>query len=274
MKVGLIGCGAIGLTLARAIVSGKAGDITLVAAVDLDRSRLKNLRKELPLPGILLTTKLNEIIGDEGIDLVIEAASREAVQAVAEKVLTAGKHILIMSVGALSDDELLSRLEKTARERNVKIYLPSGAICGLDGVEGASMEEIHSAQITSIKHPKSLMGAPYLVENGIDLSSLKEPTVVFQGTAREAISGFPKNVNVAVTLSLAGIGVDRTVVKIVADPDATRTQHEIRVEGDFGELTTRVRNHVHPSNPKTSYLAAMAAIRTLRKLSEPIQIGT
>ena len=246
----------------------------MIAASDVDGGKLENLRKELPWSDILLTTEPDEIIQDESVDLVIEAASRGAVKAISEKVLTAGKHMLIMSVGALSDDELLSRLEKVAREKNVKVYLPSGAICGLDGVKGASVEEIHSAQITSTKHPKSLTGAPYLVENRIDLSSLKEPMVVFQGTAREAISGFPKNVNVAVALSLAGIGVDRTMVKIVADPDATRTQHEIRVEGDFGELTTRVRNHVHPSNPKTSYLAALAAIRTLRKLSEPIQLGT
>lgn len=274
MKVGLIGCGAIGLTLARAIASGKAGDTTLVAASDVDGGKLENIRKELPWSDILLSTKPDEIIQDESVDLVIEAASQEAVKAIAEKVLTAGKHMLIMSVGALSDDELLSRLEKVAREKNLKVYLPSGAICGLDGVKGASVEEIHSAQITSTKHPNGLTGAPYLFENRIDLSGLKEPMVVFQGTAREAISGFPKNVNVAVALSLAGIGVDRTMVKIVADPDATRTQHEIRVEGDFGELITRVRNHIHPSNPKTSYLAALAAIRTLRKLSEPIQLGT
>ncbi len=224
--------------------------------------------------GIPLTTESDDIIQDESVELVIEAASREAVKAIAEKVLTAGKHMLIMSVGALSDDDLLSRLEEAARERNVKVYLPSGAICGLDGVKGASVEEIHSAQITSTKHPKSLTGAPFLVENKIDISSLKESTVIFQGTAREAISGFPKNVNVAVALSLAGIGVDKTKVKIVADPNTDRTQHEIRVEGDFGELTTRVRNHVHPDNPKTSYIAALAAIRMLRKLSEPIQLGT
>jgi aspartate dehydrogenase len=243
-------------------------------ASDIDRAKLEKFGKELSLPSIRLTTEPDEVIQDESVDLVIEAASRDAVKLIAEKVLTVGKHLLIMSVGALSDDDLNSRMEKVARERNVKVYLPSGAICGLDGVKGASVEEIRSAQITSTKHPKSLTGAPFLVENRIDISGLKEPMVVFQGTAREAISGFPKNVNVAVALSLAGIGVDKTQVKIVADPDTDRTQHEIRVEGDFGELTTRIRNHVHPGNPKTSYIAALAAIRTLRKLSEPIQLGT
>ena len=260
--------------MARAIVDGKAGDTTLVAACDVDESRLGNLREEIPLNDLLLTTDHDEIIRQTGVELVIEAASRETVKAVAEKVLTTGKHMLIMSVGALCDDELLSRLEKVARERNVKIYLPSGAICGLDGVKGASVEGIDVAQIISTKHPLGLEGAPYLVENHIDMRNLTKPTVVFQGTARDAIGGFPKNVNVAVALSLAGLGVDRTTVKIVADPGATRTQHEIYVKGDFGELTTKVSNLVHPRNPKTSYLAALAAIRTIRKLSEPIQLGT
>jgi aspartate dehydrogenase len=217
LNVGLIGCGAIGRTLARAIVAGKA---------------------------------------------------------VAENALGIGKDMLIMSVGALSDDELLNRLEEVAREMKAKIYLPSDAICRLDGVKGASVEGIDAALITSTKHPRGLEGAQYLVENQIDLSNLTEPRVIFQGTARDAIGGFPKNVNVAVALSLAGIGVDRTTVKIIADPGATKTQHEIWVEGDFGELTSKVRNRVHPSNPKTSYLATLAAIRTLSKLSEPIQLGT
>lgn len=136
------------------------------------------------------------------------------------------------------------------------------------------MGGLTSVEIVSTKHPRGLEGAPYLVENNIDLSGLTEPEVVFQGSAREAARGFPKNVNVAVALSLAGIGVDRTVVTIVADPSATRTLHEVRARGEFGELHTTVRNLVHPENPKTSYLAALSAIRTLRKLTEPIQVGT
>jgi aspartate dehydrogenase len=274
LNVGLIGCGAIGITLARAISDGKAGGITLIAVSDIDESKLNTLSKKVQMTNVLMTTEPNKIITDERIDLVIEAASREAVKSFAEKALTAGKHMLIMSVGALSDNVLLSRLENVAREKTVKIYLPSGAICGLDGVKAASVEAIHSAEITSIKHPKSLLGAPFLVENKIDLSQFKTSKVIFQGTAREAISGFPKNVNVAVALSLAGLGVDRTIVKIIADPEAIRTQHNIHVKGDFGELNTLVKNHVHPGNPKTSYLAALAAIQTLRKITEPIQLGT
>lgn len=274
MNVGLIGCGAIGNTLARAIIDGKAGDIKLVAICDIDKGRVERLNKQIGLSDLFLTTEHDEIIGLEDIELVIEAASQEAVKAIAGKVLNAGKDMLIMSVGALRDKGLLKRLEKLAKEKKVKVYLPSGAICGLDGVKAASVEGITSAEITTTKHPRGLEGAPYLVENNIDLSGLAVPKIVFQGTAKEAAKGFPKNINVAVALSLAGIGVDRTNVKIIADPNAKRTQHEVKVSGKFGELYTLVKNFVHPENPKTSYLAALSAMRTLRKLTEAIQIGT
>lgn len=274
MNVGLIGCGAIGSTLARAINDGKAGDTKLIAICDLYASRVDSLKEALSLPDLFCTTDPDDLNNRSDIDLVIEAADQETVQAVAEKVLRAGKGLLIMSVGALRDEELTRRLERLAREKNVKVYLPSGAICGLDGVKAASVEEITCAEITTTKHPRGLEGAPYLVENKINLRDLTEPKIVYRGSARNAAEGFPKNVNVAVALSLAGIGVNRTMVTLIADPNAIRTQHEVKVVGVFGELHTIIKNFVHPSNPKTSYLAALAAIRTLRKINEPIQIGT
>jgi aspartate dehydrogenase len=274
LNVGLIGCGAIGRTLARAIVDGKAGEIDLVAICDIDRDRVEGLYKLLNRTSIFTSTTPEQIITLGEVEFIIEAASQTAVEEVAETVLNAGKNLMIMSVGALKDGALLQKLRRLATERKVSIYLPSGAICGLDGVKGASVEEITSAEIISTKNPKSLEGAPYLVENDIRLEGLTEPKVLFEGSANDAARGFPKNVNVAVALSLAGIGVEKTRVKVVADPTATRTQHEIRIQGDFGDLHVVVRNLLHPENPKTSYLAALSAIRTLRKLTEPIQIGT
>lgn len=274
MNVGLIGCGAIGLTLARAIVDGKAGYSKLTAVCDIDKTRLENFKKEFSSNDLHFTMDVDEIIKHKEIDLVIEAASRIVVKEVAEKVLENGKDMLIMSVGALCDDKLFNIIKEMAIKNKVKIYIPSGAICGLDGVKGASIGNIYYAQITSTKHPRSLAGAPYVVENQIDLSNLIAPAIIFEGSARQAIDGFPKSVNVAIALSIAGIGVDKTKVTIIANPNATRTCHEIKVEGDFGELTTKVRNHVHPNNPKTSYLAALAAIRTIKNLSDPIKLGT
>jgi aspartate dehydrogenase len=260
--------------LARAINEGKAGDTNLVAICDLYENQVTPLKEALSLPNLFCTTEPEDLINHLDVDFVVEAASQETVQAVAEKVLFAGKGLLIMSVGALRDEGLTHRLERLAREKSVKVYLPSGAICGLDGVKAASVEEITRVEIATTKHPRGLEGAPYLVENKISLNDLTGPKTVYNGNAREAAKGFPKNVNVAVALSLAGIGVDRTIVTIIADPNATKTQHEVRVVGAFGELHTSIKNFVHPENPKTSYLAALAAIRTLRKITEPIQVGT
>lgn len=274
MNVGLLGCGAIGSSLAQAILSGHAGNTQLVAICDVYKESVDALYSHLNNSSLFATTDPSALLRHDAIDLVVEAASQETVRLLAESVLTAGKHLLIMSVGALRDDALTTRIEELARQNDLKVYLPSGAICGLDGVKAASIKKISHIEITSTKHPKGLEGAPYLKEHSISLSGLSKPTTIFQGTAKEAAQGFPKNVNVAVALSLAGSGVTTTKVTIVADPNATRTQHEIKVQGDFGELYTKVRNFVHPNNPKTSYLAALAAIRTLRKITEPIQIGT
>ncbi len=274
VKVGLIGCGAIGRTLAHGIVEGKAGFVKLVAACDALKERVDGLKADLSLYDLFTTTVPEELIAREDVEFVIEAASQAVVHDVAETVMTAGKDMMIMSVGALRDGALADRLKALAEERGVKVYLPSGAICGLDGVKAASVEGITRAEITSTKHPRSLEGAPYLVENKISLRGLTQPKIVFQGRAKDAAKGFPKNVNVAVALSLAGVGVDHTMVTIIADPKATRTQHEVRVVGAFGELYTVVKNYVHPENPKTSYLAALAAIRTLGKRAEAIQVGT
>lgn len=274
MNIGLLGCGAIGSSLAEAIVSGQAGNTKLVAICDVYKESVDTLYSRLGKPKLFTTTNPHELLHHDAVDLVVEAASQETVQLIAESVLAAGKHLMIMSVGALRDETLAKQIEELARQNNLKVYLPSGAICGLDGVKAASIETISHIEIKTTKHPKGLEGAPYLKKHSIDLSGLSQPTMVFQGTAKDAAEGFPKNVNVAVALSLAGAGVNKTKVTIIADPEATRTQHEIQVQGDFGELYTKVRNFVHPSNPKTSYLAALAAIRTLRKIMEPIQVGT
>lgn len=267
----MIGCGAIGGTLARAIIKGKAGNCKLVAICDIIEENMVRLRGELPIIELFTTTDPDELIRLQDIELVIETASQRAVQALSEKVLRAGKNMMIMSVGALKDPELLNIIRELAEERGLKVYLPSGAICGLDGIKSTSIGGLSRVEIRTTKHPRGLEGAPYLVENNIELKGLTSPQVVFKGAAKDATRGFPKNVNIAVALSLAGIGVEKTRVIIVAGPNATRTKHEITAVGEFGNLASCVENLVHP---KTSYLAALSAIRTLKKITEPIQIGT
>jgi len=274
LKAGLIGCGAIGRTLALATIEGKAGNIELLAMCDIDKERLESLHKELGREEIKKHLDPFDLLENPEIELVIEAATREAVKNISERALERGKSLLIMSAGAFADKDLYDSLYRMASEKKLKIYIPSGAIIGLDGVKSASVEKLGRVEIISTKNPRSLEGAPYLKENNIDISNLNEARALFKGTADKAIEGFPKNVNVAVILSLAGVGVEDTWVTIVADPEIKLTKHEIKAEGDFGKLHCITQNFLHPDNPKTSYLAPLSAIRLLKKISEPVQVGT
>lgn len=274
INIGLIGCGTIGSTLATAIKEGKAGNIKLIAICDVEYKRVEQLNWKLGYQDIFLTTNPNDIVEHKNLDLIIEAASQEVVRNYAEEILNNHKNLMIMSVGAMANEKFCQDLIDVAKKKDVKIYVPSGAICGLDGIKSANVEKLRKVEIITIKNPRSLEGAPYLIDNKIDITNITKSTTIYKGSAKNAAKGFPKNVNVAVALSLAGIGVDRTIVKIIADPNVTRTSHVIRATGDFGELTTNVNNFIHPENPKTSYLAALSAISTLEKLTNPIQVGT
>jgi aspartate dehydrogenase len=181
---------------------------------------------------------------------------------------------MVMSVGAFADKELLETVRSLARNNHCSVYLPSGAVCGLDGVKSASVCKIDSVTITTRKPIAGLRGAPFIVKNNIDIDSITGPTEIFSGPAAVAIREFPANVNVAASLSLVGIGFERTLVKVVVDPTIKRNMHEIVVRGEFGELRTVVENVPSKTNPKTSFLAALSAIATLRQVCEPIKIGT
>jgi aspartate dehydrogenase len=178
-----------------------------------------------------------------------------------------------MSVGALADRDLFAEVKRLANENRAKVYLPSGAISGLDGLKSARIGGLSRITLTTTKNPRGLQGAPFIQEKGIDLSALAGPTLIFQGSALDAVKAFPANVNVAATLFLAA-GESDVQVNVVADPEIQINRHEILVEGDFGRISTRVENIPSPSNPKTSYLAALSAIATLRSIIEPVKIGT
>jgi aspartate dehydrogenase len=181
---------------------------------------------------------------------------------------------MVMSTGALIDEELFKEITRIAKEKGRKVYVPSGAIVGLDNIKAAAVGPVEEVTLITRKPPKSFEGAPFLSMKRIDLSEIDEPLVLFEGSAREAVRLFPRNVNVSASLSLAGIGPDRTKVKIIADPKAKSIIHEIHVKGEFGEIMTRTINKPFPENPKTSYIAALSAIATLRKISGSIVVGT
>ncbi len=256
MRVGLIGCGNIGTDLCIAL---QQGDIPaeIVALTDKVEERAKLLQRTFHLNAQIAS--LDE--GAAAADFLVECADASAVKDVVEAAIRHHKPCLIMSVGGLLEHpELFDR----ASASDVHIQVPSGAICGLDGIRSAMEAGLHSVTLSTRKPARGLAGAPYLVEKGIDVESLTEATVVFEGTALEAVKAFPQNVNVAATLSFAGIGPHETRVRIIADPKATVNSHEVVAEGAFGRLRTVTENLPSPRNAKSSYLASLSACAELR----------
>jgi aspartate dehydrogenase len=254
MKLGIIGCGAIGTDVAHA--ADEMNEIEKIYLHDLKPEASKKLCSTLKKGSIQPVVKFLE-----DVDLVFEAASQQAVGQYAQQVLEAEKDMVIMSIGSLFDDVLRKKLETVARKNNCKIYLPSGAVCGIDGVLAASIERLDSVTLVTTKSPTAL---------GIQV---EERTVVFEGSARDAVKRFPKNINVAACLSLAGVGFDDTKVEIVADPVETRISHKILAHGRFGRLRAEVENMPNPNNPQSSYMASLSAIAILRRIINPIQIA-
>ncbi len=273
LGVALVGCGAIGTVIAKAIDRGEAGSARLVVVYDRVPERARRLAESLRTRP-LVAESFDEVIGRSDVSVVVEAASQEAVREYAERVLRAGKDLVVMSVGALLDGGLLERLLSVAEEMGVRIYVPSGAAVGLDGVKAAALGGLVSVTLTTTKPPRSLKGAPYIEQRGIDLERIDRPTVIYEGPAEEAVRLFPANINVVAALSLAGLGPERTRVRIVVDPGADRIVHEVRAVGSFGELVAVARNIPHPDNPRTSYLAALSAVGLLKRLSERLVVGT
>jgi aspartate dehydrogenase len=256
MRVGLVGCGNIGADLCIALQKGEI-PATIKALTDVDAARTELLKRTFQLDA--------EITGLDGnaaaVDFIVECADAAAVPGVIEAAIRHGRDCMIMSLGALLKEPAL--LER-AKANGVNVRMPSGALCGLDGVRAAKEAGLHSVTLTTVKPPKGLSGAPYLIEKGIDVEKLTSATVVFEGNALDAVKAFPKNVNVAAALSFAGVGPELTRVRVVADPDATTNSHEIMAEGAFGSLRTKTDNLPSPRNPKSSYLASLSACAELR----------
>ena len=160
-----------------------------------------------------------------------------------------------------------------AKAHGGRIIVPTGALLGLDAVAAAAEGTIHSVKMTTRKPPIGLIGAPHLVKNNISVEGLNTAKLVFSGTAREAAAGFPANVNVAAALSLAGIGPDRTMIDIWADPAMTRNCHTIEVDSDSARFTLSIEN-IPSENPKTGKNVALSVIATLRKMHAPLAVGT
>jgi aspartate dehydrogenase len=205
---------------------------------------------------------------------VVEAASQEAVRKDAVSILQNKKDMMIMSAGALLDESVFEVISDACRDFGKTVYLPSGAIAGLDALK-AVRDELESIVLVTTKNPNSFRGAPFFDSSDIDPEKISEPTVLFDGTAKKAVSLFPKNVNVSALLSLVGLGGDNTSVRVVADPNTNKNTHEVEANGKFGNLKITVENVPDSTNPKTSRLATLSAVELLRQIcTKEVQIGT
>jgi aspartate dehydrogenase len=270
-RIGLLGCGAIGTDIALAIDSGKI-PAALTHVFDFSKEKSKKLVEKLKnRPEI---TENVGLLAAASVDLIVEAASQDAVRDNALTILQNRKDLMIMSVGALLDESVLDVILEGCQDFKKTVYLPSGAILGLDGIRSVK-DELESLTLVTTKNPKALKGAKFFETSKLDIDSLIEPKVIFEGAAQEAVKLFPANINVAALLSLAGIGSQKTKVRIVADPTTDKNTHEIQALGRFGKFSIKVENVPSESNPKTSKLAILSAIECLRAIcKQDIRVGT
>lgn len=268
LRVGLIGFGTIGVPFARAVRSGQAGRCTLTAVLVRGRS-LEQAQAEVD-PGCLVTSDPEPFFAAE-TDLVIECAGQEAVRTYGERVLASGRDLMVLSAGALAKDEMREHLVAVAEEHGSRILVPSGAIVCLDGIGAAAVGEVEEVTHVTRKPPRAWKGTP--AEQVTDLDALTEPLVLFTGSPRQSAALYPANVNVQAAVALAGIGLDRTRVQVVADPTVTMNTHELRVRGAVGEIQVLLQNVPSPGNPKTGIITAHAVIKAVRNMTASLVVG-
>ncbi|MFQ5995980.1 MAG: aspartate dehydrogenase [Acidiferrobacterales bacterium] len=266
LQVAIGGLGTVGTAVARRLDQG-IESLTLAAVSARDRARaaerMRDYRHKVPV------LPLAELAG--GADVIVECAPAAVFSEVAEPAVKAGRIFVPISVGALLSNW---HIVKLARTHGARIIVPTGALLGLDAVRAAAEGRIDGVRMVTRKPPRALAGSPYIEEHAIGLDNVDKPLKVFEGTAREGAEGFPANVNVAAALGLAGVGPDRTRLEIWADPTVTRNTHHIIVEADSARFELNIENVPSDENPRTGKIVALSIIAALRRLVDPISIGT
>jgi len=271
-RVGLLGCGNMGMFVAEAILQGEV-EAELVAAADVVETEGMCELAATHGADVQISRDPSELRAAD-VDVVLEVAHPSAVEEHAVPLVESGKDLIIMSIGGLIEESTFTGLEKAAIRADRRVILPAGSITALRTVQAANvLGGVSRVQLMTTKAPRSLKGAPHFVDNPVDWAALTEPVCVFSGNVREAIKGFPQNVNVAAAVALAGIGSSETAVEIHADPEISRTRHVLHVEGEFGELQAELNLLPRPDNPRSAYLAALSALSAIDKYERPIQMG-
>lgn len=267
MRIALVGCGNLGSLIATQIKEGACGSYEVELAFDQYTPCAERIAD---LCNCKVATSLDDIIAAKP-DFVIEASTVTSLKEIAPKLLMNGISIIALSVGALADTEFYNNVYNLAKENDATIHVPSGAAGGFDLMGAAMMcgGDV-TASITTRKHPKSLVGAPILEGKTLPDDEIVE---IFHGNARDAIAGFPQNVNVAVATGTATVGVENLICTVISDPAMTRNRHTIRLSGDFGDAKIEIEARPSPNNPKSSLLAAISVLTLLKRIDSPISFG-
>jgi aspartate dehydrogenase len=264
-SVAVAGLGAVGTKIVEALDRGIDGLVLVAVAVQNPAKHQGFLARLTNAPAVLPIESLSDVA-----DIVVECAPSALLPSIVGPFVRKGKTAIVLSAGALLDHEELIAL---AKRNGGQIVVPTGALIGLDAVTAAAEGTIRSVRMVTRKPVKGLAGAPYIVEHHIDIDTITEPMKIFDGTAREAARGFPANLNVAVALSLAGVGADRTKLEIWADPSLTRNMHSIEVDSDSARFSMSIEN-IPSENPKTGLITALSVIAYLRKQHMALRVGT
>ncbi len=260
IHVGLLGCGTIGGFVLNAILQGRTKDaVVSVICTKTTTSKGAELARKHKIP---LVRDVQEMIQKQP-DVILESASHESVETYAERILLSGIGFIPMSLGALVDDRLLKRLQSAAEKGNSLFIIPSGGIGGLDAISAAALMGLDEVTMTTRKPPEAWKHISAVENTGIDLDALKEPYLLFEGSARECVKEYPQNINIAAALSLAGVGFDKTKIRIFADPTISTNTHLIECRGAAGRKSFLFENTPAKENPKTTYQACASAAEAL-----------
>jgi aspartate dehydrogenase len=271
MRLALLGGGTIARMVLENLRRGALPSIEVVALTGrATGSRAASLAREYGIDYVLGAQALCAARPD----VVLEAASHDAVRSHLVPVLAAGSSVIVLSAGALVDDALRAEAEAASRRSGARLYVPSGGIGGLDALKGACAAGEVEVSIQVAKPPAAWKTISFVESLGVDLDGLAAPATLYEGTARAGVAHFPQNVNIAAVLALAGVGFDRTRLRVVADPSLTRNTHTIRVSGMTGRFTIVLENVPSPDNPKTAWLACYSALAALKEYGSPVRYGT
>ena len=268
VRIGILGCGAIGSRIAKSIKTQCDDRAIVTALFDINPAKAQNLQKNIPFKNTVKKS-YQELLSCS--DLIVEAVNAPDTHQLVRQAILAKKDVLVMSVGKFIEGESIFKL---AQKQGVKVLIPSGAIAGIDAIKAASLQRIDRITLTTRKPIYGFADNTYIQEKRINLSQIKKETVLFDGNVREAVKCFPQNINVAATIALASNLKDKLRIRIATSPEFKVNSHEIEVVGEFGRLVTKTENVVCPDNPKTSYLAVLSAVRTLKEYFQGVKIGT